>query len=95
MVLMILMVSLLLILSSLGFIVCQIYKVRSHVGGFKPMAKLLLGDDLQYHKFDENTARQILSLLHSPIETDTKYYPATTYNQHTARTGDEGPPPHW
>ena len=22
---------------------------------------------------------------------DTKYYPATTYNQHTARTGDEGP----
>ena len=21
----------------------------------------------------------------------TKYYPATTYNQHTARTGDKGP----
>ena len=62
MVLIILMVSLLLILTSLGFIVWQIYKVRSHVRGFKPMAKLLLGDDLQHPKFDENTASQILSL---------------------------------
>ena len=32
------------------------------------MAKLLLGDDLQHPKFDENTARQIFSLLCSPIE---------------------------
>ena len=72
MVLIILMVSLLLILASLGFIVWQIYKVRSHVKGFKPMAKLLLGDDLQHPKFDENTARQILSLLCSPIETVTQ-----------------------
>ena len=56
-VLIILMVSLLLILASLGFIVWWIYKVRSRVKGFKPMAKLLLGDDLQHQKFDENTAR--------------------------------------
>ena len=55
------------------------------------MAKLLLGDDLQHPKFDENTASQILALLCSPIETDAKYYPVTTYNQHTARTSDKGP----
>ena len=72
MVLIILMVSLLLIPTSLGFIVWQIYKVRSRVKGFKPMAKLLLGDELQHPKFDENTARQILSLLCSPIETVTQ-----------------------
>ena len=36
------------------------------------MAKLLLGDDLQHPKFDENTARQILSLLCSPTETVTQ-----------------------
>ena len=33
------------------------------------MAKLLLGDDLQHPKLDENTAKQILSLLCSPIST--------------------------
>ena len=71
-VLMILMVSLLLILASLGFIVWQIYKVRSCVKGFKPMAKLLLGDDLQHPKFDKNTGKQILSLLYSPIKTVTQ-----------------------
>ena len=36
------------------------------------MAKLLLGDDLQHPKFDENTAKQLLSLLHSPISTVTQ-----------------------
>ena len=72
MVLIILMVSLLLILASLAFIVWQIYKVRSCVKGFKPMAKLFLWDDLQHKKCHENTARQILSLLHSPIETVTQ-----------------------
>ena len=45
-VLIILIVSLLLMLASLGFIVWQIHKVRSRIRGFKPMAKLLLGDDL-------------------------------------------------
>ena len=33
------------------------------------MAKLLLGDDLQNPKLDEETAWQILSLLRSPIST--------------------------
>ena len=64
-------VSLLLILASLGFIVWRVYKVRSQVKGFKPMAKLLLGSDLQHPKFDENTAKQILLLLQSPISTVT------------------------
>ena len=33
------------------------------------MAKLLLVDDLQHPKFDENTAKQILPLLCAPIST--------------------------
>ena len=70
-VLIILIVSLLLMLASLGFIVWQIYKVRSRIRGFKPMAKLLLGDDLQNPKLNEETAQQILSLLQSPIFTVT------------------------
>ena len=71
-VLIILIVSLLLMLASLGFIVWQIYKVRSRIRGFKPMAKLLLGDDLQNPKLNEETAQQILSLLRSPISTVTQ-----------------------
>ena len=35
------------------------------------MAKLLLGDDLQNPKLNEETAQQILSLLRSPISTVT------------------------
>ena len=31
-----------------------------------------MGDDLQHPKFNENTAKQILSLLHSPISTVTQ-----------------------
>ena len=62
-VLIILIMSLLLMLASLGFIVWQIYKVRSRIRGFKPVAKLLWGDDLQNPKLNEETAQQILSLL--------------------------------
>ena len=77
-------------LASLGFIVWQIYKVRSRIRGFKPMAKLLLGDDLQNPKLNEETAQQILSLLQSPhFHCDTKPYP-TISHKHTTRTGDEG-----
>ena len=36
------------------------------------MAKLLLGDDLQNPKLNEETAQQILSLLQSPISTVTQ-----------------------
>ena len=71
-VLIILIMSLLLMLASLGFIVWWIYKVRSRIRGFKPMAKLLLGDDLQNPKLNEETAQQILSLLWSPISTVTQ-----------------------
>ena len=70
-VLIILIVSLLLMLASLGFIMWRIYKVMSRIRGFKPMAKLLLGDDLQNPKLNEETAWQILSLLQSPISTVT------------------------
>ena len=55
-VLIILMASLLPMLASLGFIVWWVYKVRSRIRGFKPMAKLLLGDDLQNPKLNEETA---------------------------------------
>ena len=67
----ILMASLLPMLASLGFIVWQVYKVRSRIRGFKPMAKLLLGDDLQNPKLNEETAWQILSLLWLPVSTVT------------------------
>ena len=50
------------------------------------MAKLLLGDDLQHPKFDENTVRQILSLLHSPFETVTQ---SNTQPQPTTSTQPE------
>ena len=70
-VLIILMALLLPMLASIGFIVWQVYKVRSRIKGFKPMAKLLLGDDLQNPKLKEETAQQILSLKQSPISTVT------------------------
>ena len=70
-VLIILMASLLPMLASLGFIVWWVYKVRSRTRGFKPMAKLLLGDDLQNPKLNEETAWQILSLIQSPVSTVT------------------------
>ena len=68
-VLIILIISLLLMLASLGFIVWQIYKVRSRIRGFQTNGKTLIGDDLQNPKLDEETAQQILSLLQSPIST--------------------------
>ena len=53
------------------------------------MAKLLLGDDLQNPKLNEETAKQILSLLWSPISTVTHNLtqPRAT---NTTRTGDKG-----
>ena len=54
-------------LASIGFIVWRVYKVRARIKGFKPMAKLLLGDNLQNPKLNEETAQQILSLIRSPI----------------------------
>ena len=50
------------------------------------MAKLLLGMTCSIQKFDENTARQILSLLCSPIETVTQN---TTQPQPTTSTQPE------
>ena len=77
------MASLLPMLASLGFIVWQVYKVRSRIRGFKPKAKLLLGDDLQNPKLNEETAQQILSLLQSPFSTVTHNLtqPSTTNTQ--------------
>ena len=70
-VLVILIISLLLMLASLGFIVWRVYKVRSRIRGFKPMAKLLLGDDLQNPKLNEETAQQILSFTIPCFHCDT------------------------
>ena len=70
-VLIILMASLLPMLAGIGFIVWRVYKVRSRIKGFKPMAKLLLGDDLQNPKLNEETARQVLALIRNPITTVT------------------------
>ena len=108
-VLIILMASLLPMLASLGFIVWQVYKVRSRIRGFKPMAKLSLGDGLQNPKLNEQTAWQILSLIQSPISTVTHNLtqPSTTNTQQepvtrvpaslvTTKPSDQGiplPPP--
>ena len=70
-ILIILMASLLPMLASIGYIVWRVYKVRSRIKGFKPMVRLLLGDDLQNPKLNEETARQILALIRNPITTVT------------------------
>ena len=62
-ILIILLVAILLVVLTLGFIVWRVYKVRSRVKGFKPMAKLFKGntDDL------EEGINQILSLVKNPV----------------------------
>ena len=73
------------------------------------MAKLLLGDDLQNPKLNEETARQILALIRNPITTVTHNLtqPSTSNTQQelvtrvpaslvTAKPSDQGipkPPP--
>ena len=69
------------------------------------MAKLLLGDDLQNPKLNEETAQQILSLIQSPISTVTHNLtqPSTSNTQQelvtkvpaslvTAKPSDQGIP---
>ena len=62
-ILIILLVAILLVVLTLGFIVWRVYKVRSREKGFKPMAKLFKGntDDL------EEGINQILSLVKNPV----------------------------
>ena len=70
------------------------------------MAKLLLGDDLQNPKLDEETARQILALIRNPITTVTHNLtqPSTSNTQQelvtkvpaslaTAKPANRGTPP--
>ena len=70
------------------------------------MAKLLLGNDLQNPKLNEETTQQILSLIQSPISTVTHNLtqPSTTNTQQepvtwipaspvTTKPSDEGIPP--
>ena len=108
-VLIILMASLLPMLAGIGFIVWRVYKVRSRIKGFKPMAKLLLGDDLQNPKLNEETARQVLALIRNPITTVThnltqpstsstqqetvKKVPASLVTTKPANQGIPPPPP--
>ena len=70
------------------------------------MAKLLLGDDLQNPKLNEETARQILTLIQNPISTVTHNLtqPSTSNTQQelvtkvpaslvTTKPSDQGIPP--
>ena len=69
------------------------------------MAKLLLGDDLQNAKLNEETARQVLALIRNPITTVTHNLtqPSTSNTQHelvtkvpaslvTAKPANQGTP---
>ncbi|MCG8626194.1 MAG: hypothetical protein MJE68_29880, partial [Proteobacteria bacterium] len=69
-VLIILLVAILLVVVTLGFIVWRVYKVRSRVKGFKPMAKLFTNnvDDL------EGSITQLLSLIKNPVGHLTKTF---------------------
>ena len=62
-VLIILLIAILLIVLSLGFLVWRIYKVRSRVKGFKPMAKLFTSnvDNI------EESVTQLLALVKNPV----------------------------
>ena len=94
-VLIILMASLLPMLASIGFIVWRVYKVRSRIKSFKPMAKLLLGDDLQNPKLNEETARQVLALIRNPITTVTHNLTQPSTSNHTTRIGGQRCPHLW
>ena len=69
-VLIILLIAILLIVLSLGFLVWCIYKVRSRVKGFKPMAKLFTSnvDNL------EESVTQLLALIENPVSHLTKTF---------------------
>ena len=63
-----LLITIVLVVLFLGFLVWRIYKVRSWVKGFKPMAKLFTGnvDNL------EESVTQLLSLIKNPVGHMTK-----------------------
>ena len=54
------------------------------------MAKLLLGDDLQNPKLNEETAKQILALIRNPVSTVTHNLTQPFNLKHTTRIGDKG-----
>ena len=62
-VLIILLIAILLIVLSLGFLVWRIYKARSRVKGFKPMAKLFTSNVDNV----EESVTQLLALVKNPI----------------------------
>ena len=67
-VLIMLLITIVLVVLFLGFLVWRIYKVRSRVKGFKPMAKLFTGnvDNL------EESVMLLLSLIKNPVGHMTK-----------------------
>ena len=73
-VLIILLIAILLIVLSLGFLVWRIYKVRSRVKGFKPMAKLFTSnvDNLQ------ESVTQLLALIKNLVFHLTKTFMLST-----------------
>ena len=62
-VLIILLIAILLIVLSLGFLVWRIYKFRSRVKGFKPVAKLFTSN---VHNL-EKSVTQLLALIKNPV----------------------------
>ena len=88
-VLIILLVAILLVVITLGFVVWRIYKVRSRVRGFKPMAKLFTSnvDDL------EDSITQLLSLIKNPVSHLTKTFLTTSLEDlpHSSRFSPRQP----
>ena len=83
-VLIMLLVAVVLVVLFLGFLVWRIYKVRSRVKGFKPMAKLFTGnvDNL------EESIAQLQALIRNPVGhvTKTLLSSSTTDLPHTSGT---------
>ena len=67
-VLIILLVAIFIVVITLGFLMWHIYKVRSRVKGFKPMAKLFT---INQNTMEENIT-QLLSLVTNPVSHVTK-----------------------
>ena len=73
-VLIILLIAILLIVLSLGLLVWHIYKVRSRVKGFKPMANLFTSN---VDNFEESVT-QLLALIKNPVSHLTKTFMLST-----------------
>ena len=83
-VLIILLIAIILAVITVGFLVWRIYKVRSRVKGFKPMARLFTGN---VDNLDESVT-QLLSLIKNPVSHLTKTLLAPPREQHSAHEAE-------